>query len=108
MDFSVIVALSGAIFMTQPTGGSGSTPPPEPIKPASSPKPLSPSDSKDAFLLQSPFAKMFERTGQMPTVKEIRAIINGILKQQISEIKRSDEQWKKSMERMKRVIEGDE
>ena len=94
--------------MPEPTSGAGSNPPPKPIKPTGSPKPLSPSDAKDAFLLQSPFAKMFRATGAQPTVKEIRMIINGILKEQINEIKRSDAQWKKAMEHMKKVIEGNE
>ena len=94
--------------MPQPTGGPGSTPPPKPIKPSGGSKPLSPSDSKDAFLLESPFAKMFRASGAMPTVKEIRAIINGILKEQINEIKRSDAEWKKAMQHLKKVIEGDE
>ena len=51
---------------------------------------------------------MFERTGAMPTVKEIRAIINGILKQQIDEIKRQDAGWKRAMKKLKEAIEGND
>lgn len=94
--------------MTQPTGGSGSTPPPEPIKPSSSPKSPTSSGSDDAYLLKSPFAKMFRASGAMPTVKEIRAIINGVLKTQLSEMKRADKEWKKAQEKLKKVIEGGE
>ena len=83
-------------------------PPPEPPKPSEAPKPLKPADGNDSFLLNSPFAKMFERTGAMPTVKEIRAIINGILKQQIDEIKKQDAGWKRAMKKLKEAIEGND
>lgn len=92
--------------MAEPT--SGATPSPLEPSGAKAPKPLSPSNAKYAFLLKSPFAQMFRATGAMPTVKEIRAIINGILKEQINEIKRSDKEWKKTDEYLKRVIRGDE
>ena len=89
-------------FMTVPPSGGPSAPtPPEPSKP------IQP-DSKDAFLLNSPFAKMFKATGTMPTVKEIKAIIDGILKQQILEIKRQDAGWKKAMKKLKEAIEGND
>jgi len=93
------------------------TPPPEPLKPkphpqppkpSHAPKPLNPVDKKDEFLLKSPFAKMFERTGMTPTAKEMRAIINGILKQQIDEIKRQDAGWKRAMKKIKEAIEGND
>lgn len=82
-------------------------PKPDPIKaPKGKPTPMQPSNSKYDFLLNSPFAKMFKATGAMPTVKEIRAIINGILKQQLNEMKRQDAGWKKAMRKLKDAIEG--
>ncbi|NGX37854.1 MAG: hypothetical protein K1000chlam2_01017 [Chlamydiae bacterium] len=86
--------------MSIPPSGPGAPTPPEPSKP------IQPSDSKDAFLLNSPFAKMFKATGHTPTVKEIKAIIDGILKHEISEIKRQDAGWKKAMKKLKEAIEG--
>lgn len=80
---------------------------PEPLKPVKKPTPLHPADKKDAFLLNSPFAKMFARTGAKPTIKEMRAIINGILKTQINEIKRQDASWKKAMKKLKEAILGE-
>lgn len=93
---------------TPPTGPDqpSKQPPLPPSGPSNGPKPLTPSDKEDAFLLTSPFAKMFERTGAMPTGKEIRAIINGILKQQVDAIKKQDASWKKAMKKLKDVIEG--
>lgn len=76
-------------------------PPVGPSTPPPSPQELSPA------MLNSPFAKMFEATGAMPTVKELQAIINGILKQQIDEIKKSDASWKRAMQRMKEAAKGD-
>ncbi len=93
--------------MTESTPPTGPKPPPE-SQPPPTPQPIDPSDSKDAFLLKSPFAKMFEKTGAMPTVKEIKAIINGILQQQIQAIKRSDDQWKQAMENLRKAIQGEE
>lgn len=90
--------------MPDPIGPS--LPPQEPIHPSTPSAPPS-SDQADAFLLQSPFAKMFRATGAMPTVKEIRAIINGILKQEIAEIKRQDAAWKSAMKKLKEAIEGE-
>lgn len=80
-------------------------PPQQPIHPTSPANPPSSAEQRDSFLLQSPFAKMFQATGVPPTVQEIRAIINGILKQEISEIKRQDEAWKKAMKQLKDAIE---
>lgn len=80
-------------------------PPQYPIHPSSPATPASSEEQRDSFLLQSPFAKMFQATGVPPTVKEIRAIINGILQQEISEIKRQDAAWKKAMKQLKDAIE---
>lgn len=88
--------------MTTPPTGPKQPDKPEPLKPS---KPV---DKKDEYLLNSPFAKMFKATGVMPTPKEIQAIINGILKGQISAIKKQDESWKKSMQKMKKAILGDD
>lgn len=59
----------------------------------------------DAQLLKSPFAKMFAKTGAMPTGKEMEAIINNLLKSVIDSIKQQDAQAKKAAEKLKRVIE---
>lgn len=85
-----------------------STPPPtpggHPIKPSEgAPKPM---PEKDAFLLKSPFAKMFAATGTEPTAKEMRMIINSILKYQVDQIKKQDAAWKKAMKKLKDAIEG--
>jgi hypothetical protein len=95
--------------MTTPPSGPGQPPPPpEHIQPPSTPKMAKSDDPRAAFLLSSPFAKMFEGTGAQPTAKEMHAIINGILKQQINEIKRSDAGWKKAMKKLKEAIEGND
>ena len=97
---------------TQPPGGAGSQPPhePEPVKPPAGGKvPAQPvEDSKDAYLLKSPFAKMFTLHGGKVTAKEMRAIINGILKSVVDDIKKQDARWKKAMEKMKKTIEGND
>jgi|GEM_PF-2655580 len=96
--------------MPTPTPPPESQGPKQPQKPAESDKtakPLDPSDSKYAFLLKSPFAKMFEHTGAKPSVKEMKGIIDGILKTVINEIKRQDAGWKKAMKKLKRAILGE-
>ncbi|MBS0629799.1 MAG: hypothetical protein JSS30_06200 [Verrucomicrobia bacterium] len=88
------------------------TPPgrPEPQQPPPSTGPLKPEtpaqSAYDAELLNSPFAKMFAKTGAMPTAKEMQAIINNLLKSVIDEIKRQDAEAKKAYEKLKKVIEG--
>lgn len=97
--------------MTTPPTGSAPDSKPDPIKSSPnvpSPKPLESSDSKDAILLNSPFAKMFRGTGAEPTVQEMRAIINGILQQQIDTIKQQDARWKEAMKKLKDAIEGND
>jgi len=91
----------------QPPGG----PPPEgPKGPKApkAPKAFSKADQDDAFLLKSPFAKMFRAAGATPTVKQIKAIINGILKNILNEMKRAQAEQKKADEKLKRVIRGEE
>jgi ABC-type glycerol-3-phosphate transport system substrate-binding protein len=88
----------------QPPGAGGE----EPLKPPAKSQKLDPSDSKYAFLLKTPFAKMFERAGATPTIKQMRAIIDQILKQTIREIKRQEKGWKKAMKKMKDAIEGNQ
>ncbi len=94
--------------MTEPA--TGPTPPKQPEQPSGSKpaKPLSPSDQKSAFLLNSPFAKMFRASGATPTVKEMRAIMNGILKSAVDRIKKDEARWKKAMKKMKDAIEGND
>lgn len=87
----------------RPIGPVG--PKPEPPQNQKS-TPISKDDAKYAFLLQSPFAKMFTATGVQPTVKEIRGVINGILQNEINRIKEQDAEWKKTMEHLRKVIEG--
>lgn len=85
---------------------TGSTP--EPLKPPS-PQPLTPSgggDSKYAFYLKSPWAKMFKATGVEPTVKEIKMIIDGVLQQVMNSMKQEEAETKKAEEHLKKVIEG--
>lgn len=93
--------------MTTPTGPTEPTPEPQPQGPKGPSGEIKPMDSKDP-LLQSPFAKMFAKTGAMPTVKEMRMIMNQILKQEVDEIKRQDAEWKKAMKKLKKTIEGKE
>ena len=81
-------------------------PPAVPSKPGKIGKPSS--EDQASALENSPFAKMFEATGAMPTAKEIRAIINGILRQQVAVIKRDDEEWKKANRKLKEAIEGND
>jgi len=70
-------------------------------------QPLSPQESAyDEQLMKSPFAKMFAKTGAMPTVKEMKAIINNLLKSVVEEIKRQDAEAKAAAEKLRKVIEG--
>ncbi|MDN3505925.1 MAG: hypothetical protein P0S96_01695 [Simkaniaceae bacterium] len=92
---------------TPPPESQGPKQPQQPAEPGKTAKPLDPSDSKDAFLLKSPFAKMFEQTGAKPTVKEMKGIIDGILKTVINQVKKQDAGWKKAMKKMKEAILGE-
>lgn len=87
----------GAPEPTRPSGPVGSSGPLKPETPAQS--------AYDSELLSSPFAKMFAKTGAMPTAKEMQAIINNLLKSVIDEIKRQEAEAKKAYEKMKKVIE---
>jgi hypothetical protein len=91
--------------MTTPASGPSPTPPPQGPSPAGGQSPQS-SDEKDAYLLQSPFAKMFRATGHMPTAQEMKAMMNGILMQAVNQIKQQDQQWKKAMQKLKEQLEG--
>lgn len=94
-----------------------SIPPPGqgPSKPdgqAKIPKPMisgsSSSDSKDSFYLQSPFAKMFKRTGAEVTPKMMKMIIDNILRTVVEAYKQQAKEAKKANEHLKKVIEGKE
>ena len=88
---------------------TGSQPPMQPLQPSGSTKSASGDTSaQDAFLLTTPWAKMFERAGATPTGKEIRGIINGILNKQIDDIKKEDAKWKEAMKKLKDIIEGND
>lgn len=77
-------------------------PSPAPVKPSAS----TPSQEQ-ASILQNPFAKMFENVGFFPTAQEIAEMMNNLIKQTLTEIKRSDESWKRAMQKFKEdVIEG--
>lgn len=49
---------------------------------------------------------MFRATGAMPTIKEMRAIMDGILNTVIQQMKLQEAEEKKAQERLKKVIEG--
>ncbi|NGX39904.1 MAG: hypothetical protein KR126chlam1_01241 [Chlamydiae bacterium] len=92
--------------MTIPPGGP--TPPElpsEPPPPSISPGAPSGGDSK---IMQSPFAQMFAATGSMPTAKEMKAIMNGILMQEVRNIKQQDKRWKEAMKKLKKAIKGED
>ena len=91
--------------MSVPPAGEAPQEPIQPLTPPSSPSPTG-DDSKYAFLLKSPFAKMFRATGAMPTIKEMRAIMDGILNTVIQQMKLQEAEEKKAQERLKKVIEG--
>jgi len=81
--------------------------PNDPSTPTGPTKPESPAQKAyDEKLLKSPFARMFAKTGTMPTAKEMQAIINNLLKSVIAAIKRQEAEAKKAYEHMKKVIEG--
>lgn len=90
-----------------PVSPTGPTPEPPP-KPTTTPaQPLTPSQSAyDEQLLKSPFAKMFAKTGATPTVKEMQAIMNNILKSVVDAIKQQEAREKKAADKLKKVIEG--
>lgn len=99
--------------MTTPVGGS--TPHPEHIPPQGAVPPpggkaakaqeSDGGDEKYAFLLKSPFAKMFERAGAAPTAKEMHAIMNGIMMSTFYELKRQEDHRKETDKHLKDVIE---
>lgn len=89
--------------MTTPTSGPGAPEPQPPPTPSSGGKPIEPHKSS---MLDSPFARMFAATGAMPTVKQMTMIINGILKQQVDQIKQQDAQAKKNAKKLRDAIEG--
>ncbi len=76
-------------------------PPVGPSTPAPTPSGVTPS------ILDSPFAKMFAKTGVAPTAQEMQQIMNGILKQEVDNIKKSDDAWKRAMQKMKEAIKGE-
>ncbi len=80
----------------EPTGPQ----PSEPIKPSA--------DSKNSPLLDSPFAKMFARTGHTPTAKEMKGIMDQILQTVINEAKRDEARMKKAMRKLKKRLEGND
>lgn len=85
-----------------PTGSSG------PIKPSGA-GPTQPSDdAKYAQYLQSPFAKMFEKTGAKPTGKEMKEIIDNILKTVIDQAKKQEAQMKKALKKLGREERGED
>lgn len=96
--------------MPTPTGPVNPIPPPQsqPPKGPPAPMPLSTPSQKDAFYLSSPFAKMFARTGAMPTGAEIHQIINGILQQEIGLIQKQDAKAKETLRKLKRQMEGED
>ena len=92
------------------------TPPSGPKVPEQTPKPIQPSKGvskmpsgqpkEEASVSNSPFAKMFERSGVTPTAKQIHMMMSTLLKQTLTDIKKNDERWKKAMRKLKREIEG--
>ncbi len=62
-------------------------------------------DALPPGMATSPFAKMFAQTGALPTAKELKAIIDGILKAELQAIKKSEDSWKASMKKIKEAIE---
>lgn len=83
-------------------------PPPGAVPPGGKPAKAQESggdDEKYAFLLKSPFAKMFERAGAAPTGKEIHAIMNGIMMTTFYEFKRQEDHRKEVDKHLKDVIE---
>lgn len=90
---------------TPPTGPT--TPSGQPISPPKGIGAPSPMPQEQGSILESPFAKMFESVGVTPTAQQIMQIMNNLLKQQILEIKKSDEAWKRAMQKFKEeAIEG--
>lgn len=82
---------------------------PTPSEPQPS-QPVNPAQSKsaqDVALLNSPFAQMFRKSGAQPTPKEIQEIINGILKQQVTQIKLQDAAWQRAMKKLKNAMNDD-
>lgn len=94
--------------MSTPPIGPGA-PPPQPPSGGAPAAPASPAQSaQDTAILNSPFAKMFTQFGMTPTAKEVTMFINNILKDSIAQVKKSDAAWKASMDKMKRVMDGDD
>ena len=96
--------------MPNPTEGPKGSPQPSPQgQPASGATPTPfPTPSESGSILNSPFAKMFAKVGVFPTAKQMIQIMGNILKQQIDQIRKSEQSWKEAMRKMKDAIEGDD
>ena len=95
---------------TTPPGGM--PPPKKPETPSEGLKPPAiPATAKDkqyAYLLKSPFAKMFAKAGATVTGKEIHGIVVGILKNVMANMKLVDKGWQKANNEMKKACEGND
>lgn len=84
----------------------GNITPTGPQGPSSSPIQPQPSNgASNAPAMNSPFAQMFAKTGMTPTPKELKMIIDNLLRDQISEIKKNDQRWKEAMRKWKEELE---
>lgn len=93
---------------TPPGGPQGPNQPPEPKKLGEVPKLPKGQEQEQPSMLNSPFAKMFERMGITPTAKQIHMMMSNLLRQTLTEIKRDDKRWKEAMKKLKKEIEGKE
>ncbi len=91
---------------TPPGGPTGPGHTPEPIKPAGAPKGHPGTPKEEPNISNSPFAKMFARSGAVLTQKQLHMMMSSLLKQTLTEIKREDARWKKAMKKLKDEIEG--
>lgn len=88
-----------------------SNPVPEPTKPPqgpAGPSPTGPTPEAEApdSVMNSPFAKMFEKSGEPLTKKQLQAIINQFVKDLINRMKHDEKRMKEASERLKKAIKG--
>lgn len=83
------------------------TGPKDPSSTPLTPIPKSP-DEIAPGLSNSPWAQMFAKSGTLPTAKELKQLIDGLLRDVIHRIKKDDDRWKEVMRKMKEVIEDQE
>lgn len=95
-------------MVADPIGPNAPKVPPGVPPPSSSPPPSGSGDQLPPSMMNSPFVRMFSQTGATPSAKEIKQMMDNILKDVMAAIKKGDDRWKASMRKIKDAIEGND